>query len=84
METRRLLWIESVRGKIVASVNIEDDCLKFSPTRSCAVTQDNIESELLRAAKNDQTRDIRFSTLLTEFYQDNKGVTCTLLNCKIK
>lgn len=76
--TRRFLWLERIQGDIVATVSLNEGQYKDSPTKSCFVTQDCIEQELLVAVQKSQHSKVFFSTTLQHFQQQEGGVDCEL------
>ena len=81
-KARRYLWMESVQGGIIGEVNLDEAELNDSPTRSCLVTQDYVEQELLNALLPHANSTIAFSTQLTSIQQHDDVVECELFNKK--
>ena len=81
---RRLLWMDSLKGKIIGEVKIEESEFTDSPSSSCLVTQDFVEQELLAAVMYQKHCQVKFLTKLDSFQQDNEYVDCKLLNRKTK
>jgi len=76
----RFLWLESVQGGIIGEINLNESAFNDSPTRSCFVTQNFIEQELLNKLLQHANSTINFSTQLTSLQQHNNFVECALFN----
>ena len=79
-QARRFLWLESMQGRIMGEVNLNESAFDDSPTRSCFVTQDFIEQELLNTLLQHSNSTIKFSTQLRSFQQHKDFVECELFN----
>jgi putative polyketide hydroxylase len=74
------IWVTSLVGEEVGRVSgrgSRDPA--HSPCTGLLVSQDAVESELLACARRYEQADIRFSTTLTDFRQDDAAVSATVV-----
>jgi putative polyketide hydroxylase len=76
----RFIWVETLAGREIGRVEPprRDVPGPNSPTYVCMAAQDAFEAVLRRHAATYMEIDLRFSTELTSFEQDRRGVTTVL------
>ncbi|MBV9389328.1 MAG: FAD-dependent monooxygenase [Chroococcidiopsidaceae cyanobacterium CP_BM_ER_R8_30] len=80
-EAMRFIWAESLQSQEIARISAQQyESGQHSPTEYCLVSQDWVEAELCRCALAYPSSQLRFSTELMAFEQDNTGVTARLVN----
>ncbi|MBI3550176.1 MAG: FAD-dependent monooxygenase [Elusimicrobia bacterium] len=81
-EFRFLVWAESLAGKEVERrqpLRSRKEALDLSPVRNCFCPQDLLEPLLRKRAESFGVGELKFSTQMTSFRQDEEGVVATLL-----
>ena len=77
---RRFLWAESVSGKAVAEVKLDDMLEEYSPCQPCFVTQDLVEQELLKKCQNEPNCEVLFKHKLVDFSDNKNQINCQVEN----
>ena len=74
------IWVTSLTGEEVGRVSgIGHRNPAHSPCTGLLVSQDAVESALLADARRYEQADVRFSTTLTDFKQDDTAVSATVV-----
>ncbi len=81
-KSRKLLWMDEIRGKVFGEVALKEEHFKHSPTIGCSVPQNFIEDALVESLSSSKYSDLRFSTELLDFEQQGDQIACRLLNKK--
>ncbi len=79
-KARRILWMDEVPGNVLGEVALKEELFKYSPTTGCTVPQNFIEDALAGALTASACSDLRFSTQLLRFEQNDSQVLCHLLD----
>lgn len=82
-EARRFIWIESLQGKEITRVVMEDTLFRaFSPTQASLVSQDHVENSLYHALQHYSEASLEFSKECIAVSEDETGINATILDKK--
>lgn len=82
-EARRMIWAESLQGKEIMRVNLDDSQTSiYSPMHASFVSQDHVENSLCHSLLQYPEAEVQFSTEFLSLDQDNDGITTRILNRK--
>jgi 2-polyprenyl-6-methoxyphenol hydroxylase-like FAD-dependent oxidoreductase len=79
--TGLIVWVETLAGKEIerrVPWRAGPQSAAVSPVRNCLCAQDDLEPVLRAAAEKQPPGELRFNSELTDFHQDEEGVTATL------
>lgn len=80
-EAMRFIWAPSLQSEEIARISAQQhESGQHSPTEYCLVSQDWVEAVLCRCAQQYSSSQLRFSTELVAFEQEDTGVTARLVN----
>lgn len=80
--SRRLLWMDEIQGQVLGEVGLKEENFKYSPTTGCLVPQNFVEDVLVEALASSKFSNVRFSTTLLDFEQQDDQIICRLLDRK--
>lgn len=81
-KSRKLLWMDEIRGQVLGEVGLNEEHVKNSPTTVCLVPQNFVEDVLVEALATTKFSNVRFSTILLDVEQQANQVVCRLLDKK--
>ncbi len=81
-KSRKLLWMDEIRGRVIGEVGLNEENFKYSPTKGCPVPQNFIEDALVASLSDSKCSKLRFSTKLLDFEQQGEKIVTRLLDSK--
>ena len=80
-EARRFIWAESLQGKEITRVAMDDSITSsFSPIKAGLVSQDRVEESLLHSLADYKEAEVQFVKELISFDEDDTKITARILN----